>query len=214
MLPLSQKEKRILSTHSAQAGFQNWKWIRNLSKGANSSTAPPPLLKKTACSLSAPLVPLSQKNILPCLVEHPGDAGIRHDLQAARPPPTVKPQEPLLPDHLWQSSNHVRRALPLQSADHQPLPCYFQREADCACSETCVSKSKMSVLFAQTPSYHETEWPWLFYLVVNLRQNVEVVSHRWLTETRCNEMLIHLPERAPIIRSSGWLKDDFLCKRQ
>jgi hypothetical protein len=74
----------------------------------------------------------------------------------------------------------------------------------------------MSVLFAQTPSYHETEWPWLFYLVVNLRQNVEVVSnsHRWLAETRCNEMLIHLPERAPITRSSGRLKDDFLCKRQ
>lgn len=209
MLPLSRKEKHILSTHS-----QNWKWVRNPSKMSKLHLRQRLHCSKTACSLSVLPVPVRQKNILPCLVEHPGHAGIWHDLQAARPPPTVKPQETLLPDHLWQSSNHVRRALPLQSADHQSLPCYFQRETDRACSETCGSSSKISVLFAQTPSYHEIEWPWLFYLFVNLRQNVAVVSHRWLTETRCNEMLIHLPERAPISRSSGRLKDDFLWKRQ
>jgi len=51
-------------------------------------------------TLSTLLVLVSEKNVLPSLVEHPSDARIRHDLQAACTPSAVKSQEALLLDHL------------------------------------------------------------------------------------------------------------------
>lgn len=94
-------------------------------------------------ALSFALVLVRQKDVLTGLVEHPGDAGIGHHLQAAGPPPAVEPREALLLDHFCQGRDHVGWALPLQGTHHEPLPRHLQREADCACGQACRFNSQI-----------------------------------------------------------------------
>lgn len=95
---------------------------------------------------------VDEQDVLPELVEHPGDPRVGHDLEGAGAPSPVEAPQALLSDHLLQSRYHVGRALPLQGPDHQPLPGDLQREADGARRQSC-AEGQVNSFQREEPSW-------------------------------------------------------------